>query len=77
MRHRTAALLFGAAAATGAAAIGATTAMLLGRQADERVHRACTAMARALVTMPRYEPHEPPPDGQRPGLVLVKSGEHG
>jgi hypothetical protein len=72
MRHRTAALLFGAAAATGAAAIGATTAMVFGRQADERVHRACTAMAAALITTPR---HEPPPDSHRPGLVLVKSSE--
>ena len=45
MRTRTTLLLFGAAAATGAAAVGATTAMLLGTRVDDRLHRGYVAMA--------------------------------
>ena len=65
MRHRTAALLFGAAAATGAAAIGATTAALLGQLAADRMERGYVAMTRALVTRPAYEDQGAAPEPGR------------
>jgi hypothetical protein len=74
MRHRTAALLFGAAASAGAAAVGAAAAVLV-RQLDEsRMDRYRTALAEALITMPRYDADEAVPDGQRPGLELIHGG---
>ena len=78
MRHRTAALLFGAAAAAGAAAIGAATATMYGRRADEKHHQALMALTRAFFSVPwDREPHEEPPGGQRPVLELIKGGLDG
>lgn len=71
MRTRSAVLLFGAATATGAAVIGATAAALFSIRADERHRRTYQAMSRAFFTVPRAQE---PPEGQRPGLVLVRSG---
>jgi hypothetical protein len=71
VRARTAVLLFGAAAATGAAAVGAATATLLGTRVDDRLERGYTAMAKAFFTMPL---HQEPTAGQRPELVLIKGG---
>lgn len=67
MRHRTAALLFGAAAATGAAAIGAATAVLLGTCSADRIDRTYQAMARAFITMPSLQDA---PVVQEPGRHL-------
>jgi len=55
MRTRTAVLLLGAAAATGAAAVGAATATLLGTCSADRIDRAYQAMARAFFTMPSLD----------------------
>ena len=63
-------LLFGAAAATGAAAVGAATATLLGTRVDDRLHRGYVAMANTFFTMPPLDSE----DDQRPGLVLIKGG---
>ncbi len=66
-------LLFGAAAATGAAAVGAATAVLLAECSADRTGRAYAAMSKMFFTMPLDAP-----DGSRPALVLVRgSGEHG
>ena len=72
------ALLFGAAAATGAAAIGATTATLYRQLADERHDQALMALSKAFFSWPGYEAAEAPAeaDSQRPELVLVKGGMH-
>lgn len=75
MRARTAALVFGAAAAAGAAVVGSTAAALFGARADERHRRTYQAMSQVFFTAPRYwEPDEESPEGQRPELVLVKGG---
>lgn len=55
MRHRTVALLAGAATATAAAAIGAATATLYRQLADEQHHRALMALSRAFLAMPSYQ----------------------
>ena len=68
MRTRTAAILFGAAAAAGAAAIGATTAVLLGTCSADRVDRTYRAMAQAFITRPLYE--DPGIEPQQPGRVV-------
>ena len=70
-------LLWGAAVTTGAAAIGAATAMLFGQQADERHRRTYLALTRAFYTLPGYAAPEVP-DGagsQRPELVLLPGGQ--
>ena len=61
-------LLFGAAAAAGAAVIGAGTAVLVGQSADERLNRGYVAITKALVTMPRPDV----PEGHQRHLVLVR-----
>lgn len=78
MRTRTAVLLFGAAAATGAAAIGAASATLYGQLADEKHHQALMAMSRAFFAFPGYGEREAPAGAasQQPELVLVKGGAH-
>ena len=72
MRRQTAALLFGAAAATGAAAIGAVTARLFAADADERHRRAYHAIAELALRMPPPGA-DLPGCGQRPELVLIRS----
>ena len=72
MRHRTAALLFGAAAATGAAAIGAATAVFLAECSADRIDRHSRAMMKAFFTMPRLDAPEPP----RPRFEVLRGGLH-
>jgi len=70
-------LLWGAAVTTGAAAIGAVTAAVLGERAEARYDRRYVALCKALITRPSYEAQEAAPDGQRPVLELIKGGLDG
>ncbi len=72
MRRRTAALAFVGAAAAGAATIGAAVAVVLAEASADRLERACTAMAGALLTRPLDE--DPPVDGHRPRPVVLQGG---
>ncbi len=74
MRRRTVALAFAGAAAAGAATIGAAVAVLFAEASADRLERACTAMAGALLTRPLDEDPPELPGGQRPRLVLGRGG---
>jgi hypothetical protein len=74
MRHRTAAILFAGAAATGAAAIAALTTRLFAADAAERQRRTVQAIADLAFRRPPLAGDDLPATGQRPELVLVKSG---